>query len=163
MSGFDVELEELFKEVSPFILPTFKLCRGCGVQKPLAEFNNRNDRRTADKNGKVSRCKACTMAAAKAWYYKDHEKSKLSARAKQYLRRHEGRITENEALELAADNTGLCEICNKQGIIYIDHNHATEKRRGFLCYSCNTLLGNAQDSLATLTAAIIYLKKYGAV
>lgn len=41
-----------------------------------------------------------------------------------------------------------------------DHCHATNKVRGILCPHCNTMLGYAQDNLATLQAAITYLEKH---
>ena len=45
---------------------------------------------------------------------------------------------------------------------HVDHCHKTKKIRGILCHHCNLLLGNAKDNIATLEAAIQYLKEVGA-
>lgn len=41
----------------------------------------------------------------------------------------------------------------------VDHCHETNKIRGLLCGKCNTLLGNAADSIEILEASIEYLQK----
>jgi hypothetical protein len=58
--------------------------------------------------------------------------------------------------------SGLCAICyrhfrNKKEP-FVDHNHSTGKVRGLLCQKCNTLLGNAFDSITILLSAIEYLE-----
>ena len=50
-----------------------------------------------------------------------------------------------------------CAICKKPSRLEVDHSHVTGKVRGLLCRSCNLLLGNAQDNIATLQAAVSYL------
>ena len=47
----------------------------------------------------------------------------------------------------------------KKGIVF-DHNHTTNKFRGWLCGRCNTGLGLFGDKLEILELAIKYLKKY---
>lgn len=34
--------------------------------------------------------------------------------------------------------SGPCEICNRDGQLYVDHDHATGKVRGRVCLRCNT-------------------------
>lgn len=155
-----MELDDLFAEVTPFIQPELKLCRTCGQQKPLSSFNNRNDSSSADRHGKVSKCKECSKAAAKAWYYGDHEKAKELARATQYRQRHKTRITAEEASKLAENNVGYCDLCSEYGIIFLDHDHKTEARRGFLCSRCNFALGGFKDSPELLQKAAAYLIRY---
>ena len=55
---------------------------------------------------------------------------------------------------------GVCKICYKgfQYNLSVDHDHATGKVRGLLCKNCNTMLGNAKDSIQILQSAITYLK-----
>ncbi len=42
----------------------------------------------------------------------------------------------------------------------VDHCHASGQIRGILCTFCNTLLGNAKDSLEILQKAIEYLNHF---
>ncbi len=42
---------------------------------------------------------------------------------------------------------------------HVDHDHASGKVRGILCYHCNIILGHAQDSTSVLEKLIIYLQK----
>ena len=58
-----------------------------------------------------------------------------------------------------AEQEGLCKICSKEAILYVDHCHDSEEVRGLLCQQCNTLLGMAKDSTDTLASAIEYLKE----
>ena len=162
------ELDELFTEVELFIDRTprvpvtegTKFCNGCKTVKPITEFNNRKDRGSSDRYGKVPRCRDCTTKQAKDWYYRDPEKTKLLARATQYRRRHKGRISKEEAVSLAVRNVGYCDLCCDYGIIFIDHNHETGARRGFLCSRCNFALGGFQDSAELLQKAAAYILRY---
>jgi hypothetical protein len=64
-----------------------------------------------------------------------------------------------------------CPICNlnedelkslyskKKGIWCADHDHLTNKFRGWLCHKCNLGLGNLNDSIFRLENAIKYLNK----
>ena len=40
-----------------------------------------------------------------------------------------------------------------------DHDHTTNKFRGWLCYQCNSAIGNLGDSIKGLTRALEYLKR----
>jgi hypothetical protein len=158
-----IELDELFNEITPFIqkVPAgSKLCNGCRRVKLLSEFNNRKDRGSSDSYGKVARCRECTTTASHAWYYADHEKTKQLARATQYRRRHSSRITDEEAAQLADSNLGYCDLCTDYGTVVVDHDHMTEKRRGFLCSRCNFALGGFQDSAELLQKAAEYIRYY---
>lgn len=54
---------------------------------------------------------------------------------------------------------GNCPIClrDKQHL-FRDHCHKTELVRGWICQSCNFVLGHAYDNKETLFRAIQYLK-----
>lgn len=56
---------------------------------------------------------------------------------------------------------GACGICGKKNWrnLAIDHNHQTGDVRGLLCSTCNTGLGQFQDSVDLLEKAIEYLKR----
>jgi hypothetical protein len=55
-----------------------------------------------------------------------------------------------------------CEVCGrrngKHGIA-LDHCHQTGGFRGWLCYSCNTILGHAGDNPKILRDLITYLER----
>ena len=57
----------------------------------------------------------------------------------------------------------ICEVCgafgrdSKLGICY-DHDHTTNKFRGWICYRCNVALGMVKDNAETLIALAEYLK-----
>lgn len=65
---------------------------------------------------------------------------------------------------------GVCAICGRHPdggefarSFHVDHDHAKQKGdpgfiRGILCHGCNAGLGNLQDRLAVLEAAVRYLK-----
>lgn len=63
---------------------------------------------------------------------------------------------------------GPCEICGAMRTdesnrgharMSIDHNHATMKFRGVLCYRCNLAIGHFKENPATLRAAAEYLER----
>lgn len=63
---------------------------------------------------------------------------------------------------MLAEQHGVCAICASPPsgrALAVDHNHATGKIRGLLCGNCNRGIGNLQDSIGLLYAAINYLDK----
>ena len=67
-------------------------------------------------------------------------------------------LTPQEAIELLERQNKLCAICKEQPATDIDHDHATNKVRGYLCQQCNHGLGNFKDNKQYLQSAIGYLK-----
>lgn len=64
--------------------------------------------------------------------------------------------------ELKAAFAGKCEICAVPELeltrrLCVDHDHETGEFRGFLCSSCNKLLGQAKDSQDILINSLHYL------
>lgn len=51
-----------------------------------------------------------------------------------------------------------CELCGRDGRICYDHDHATNKFRGWICHKCNATLGFIDDNIQTLELMIQYLK-----
>lgn len=52
-----------------------------------------------------------------------------------------------------------CELCGLVGRICYDHDHKTEKFRGWICHRCNVVLGMAGDDVKLLLAMVNYLNK----
>jgi hypothetical protein len=52
-----------------------------------------------------------------------------------------------------------CELCGRVESLCLDHDHATQEFRGWLCRSCNTSLGGLGDSVDGLRRAIAYLER----
>lgn len=56
---------------------------------------------------------------------------------------------------------GTCPICLKNDKhLCRDHCHTTNHIRGYICLSCNLLLGHAFDNVRTLLSAIKYLEGF---
>lgn len=45
-----------------------------------------------------------------------------------------------ELCKLLKNQDDKCAICNRKEYLTLDHNHLTNKARGYLCRTCNTLL-----------------------
>lgn len=53
-----------------------------------------------------------------------------------------------------------CQNCGKPNeMLVFDHCHKTDAFRGWLCYQCNTAIGNLGDDLKGLQKAAKYLKR----
>jgi len=51
-----------------------------------------------------------------------------------------------------------CQCCGKTAErLVFDHDHQTDGFRGWLCYQCNTAIGNLGDNIEGLQKAINYL------
>jgi Recombination endonuclease VII len=76
-------------------------------------------------------------------------------------------------VEKLLEQKGVCANCgnpetraDKNGRIsefQVDHNHATGKLRGLLCFACNTGLGQFRDSPDLLRKAANYLEKWAEI
>lgn len=53
-----------------------------------------------------------------------------------------------------------CEICGSEDKICMDHCHSTNKLRGWICDSCNVVLGRVKDDVGLLGRMIVYLDKH---
>lgn len=124
------------------------VCKGrCGKEKPLTEFYaKKNAARAHD-----CVCKECKEGRR--------------------LQRIYG-VTLEAYRAMDEEQGGVCAICKRPetvknartGLVWklaVDHNHETGAVRGLLCSKCNSLLGDAEDSIERLQAAIDYLRKYG--
>lgn len=129
-------------EVSPNISLSYKLCKHCGLIKPISEFHKNNN----TKDGYRINCKKC------------RKKKRRPLR----LKRVYG-LNDNELDALF--QKGKCAICGSIQNLCIDHNHKIEKGqkgyiRDILCTSCNAGIGLFKDDISLLKNAIKYLQKH---
>jgi hypothetical protein len=156
-----------------------KICKKCGVEKPLDQFRaNRNGWR----RGECRECERKTRlahyasdpkrfsaaartwsrthpaqrnAAKRAWYAKNKQHHKQVVRHRMYG------IAPEEYARLLAEQGGVCAGCRghcKTGrALAVDHNHLTGRVRALLCNRCNHVLGlvgDAEDILISLSEVV---------
>lgn len=143
---------------------TLRRCIGCEQHLPIDRFYIQTGY-----NGKpypMSRCKSCNVVKVREW----------SRSAKAKARRRENDLAKKFKLTPAAYDAMLaaqgdvCAICRNPEThpghsgtprrLVVDHDHDTGMVRGILCSRCNQGVGYFSDSIATLEAAIAYLKKH---
>ncbi len=117
-----------------------KLCSKCNKHLPLSEYSN-----ASGGNYLRTECRACEKSLGKI-------RSKL---------RKENRLPPQDY---------ICPICQrnaeqikgsggkKSGAWCCDHDHTSNKFRGWLCHNCNRALGNMRDDILQLQRAIKYLE-----
>jgi|LUML01.1.fsa_nt_gb hypothetical protein len=110
-----------------------KICRICGIEKPLSEFNRD---RTKHKDGRDYRCKSC--------YHARHSEGKK-------LRR---KLVGNYAPPLGTP-CGICKCTDKR--LVWDHDNKKMVYRGWLCPDCNVGLGKFGDDIEGVRRALNYL------
>jgi hypothetical protein len=87
------------------------------------------------------------------------------------LKRYYG-ISLSDYMEMFRVQDGRCAICrqpetskDKAGnvrVLAVDHCHETGAVRELLCYSCNSMLGQARDKTEVLLAGAAYIEKHSA-
>jgi hypothetical protein len=124
-----------------------KRCAVCGEIKPLEEFpRNKN---YAD--GHHCNCKPCHNAQVR------QSRERLHGGSRHYhLKRRYG-IGADEVDDLIASQGGVCAVCGRPDPDHVDHDHASGRVRGILCFNCNGGLGQFADDLDRLVGAIRYL------
>jgi hypothetical protein len=85
---------------------------------------------------------------------------RLHGSARHYhLKRRYG-LGADEVLVMLQAQGGLCLICRRHITVqtaHVDHDHATEKVRGILCFGCNGGMGQFGDDPKALVRAAAYL------
>ena len=135
-----------------------KKCTKCGIEKPLSEFQKRNDRPA----GYHSNCKECKRKARIFWGLKN--KKHLQEYNKKSKLKIKWGLTPEQFLDMQIKQKNVCEICKNSfknsKDTHIDHCHKTGNIRGILCAHCNHGLGKFKDSIDILKSALKYLQKY---
>lgn len=124
-----------------------RLCPDCSTTKPLEDF----PRNRSGRAGFGSYCKPCHNKRGKA------SLDKRGGSRHYHLRRRYG-IGQADFEYLLAEQGGVCAICEAANPEHVDHDHATGRVRGILCFNCNGGLGQFRDNAEYLGNAIDYLK-----
>jgi hypothetical protein len=126
-----------------------KRCPDCGETKPLEEFpRNRNGR-----DGRHAYCKPCHNARGR------ESKARLYGGSRHYHLLHRYGIGADEVNAMIERQGGVCAICGRPDPEHVDHDHATGRIRGILCFNCNGGLGQLGDDPERLRAAAAYLER----
>lgn len=143
-----------------------KVCPKCNLPKEATEFNK------SSKGKLQGYCRPCMRiwnqenkgkkrTYSRVAYHKDLPKAHARDRKSKLWCNF--RITPEDYSRMLAAQKGVCAICGLPELtdrcLAVDHNHATGKVRGLLCHLCNRGTGMFKDSIATLSAAIEYLKR----
>lgn len=168
------------------LLSTEKHCNKCGELKPLIDFR----REPKVKSGFLGTCKSCVKGSPvrnhpilpiidgekacsgceqwkpiKAYSI---ERGKLRARCNA-CSFSTGQTRRQKNLALLIQQDYRCAICQVQKLpkdvnvrngLHLDHCHATNKIRQFLCRRCNVMLGHAHDLPELLREAANYLERH---
>lgn len=140
-----------------------KTCSQCQQNKHIDDFPKANPKTKSYsqyKNGIKPWCKDCY----KAYNTKYMRKARGSgSKAYSHYFKKYG-LTQEKVILMHEERNFKCDICggntdHRYDKLCVDHSHSTGKVRGLLCFSCNTLLGNAKDDTMILKNAIMYLEK----
>lgn len=122
-----------------------KRCPRCQQVLPCTAFSKDSSR----PDGRQVWCKACERLNRQSRRRKDKNAF--------YLRKYG--ISLDTAEEQFVLQHGKCAICGTDNIKLVpDHCHNTKRFRGLLCQGCNLGLGQFNDNIPKLEAAIAYLR-----
>lgn len=133
-----------------------KTCKKCNQTLPLASFS-----KGQGSFKKLNDCKACDSKRRNDYHanLSDEKRAKHKIRQKMYDYTVKYGLPEELARQLTISREGDCAICTETRLLVVDHCHTTGLVRGLICAKCNSILGYAKDSVATLENAIRYLKE----
>ncbi len=152
-AAFRSEKSRRGRGISPRRLPPSevadgsKWCPDCAQIKPADDFPRT---RANSVTGLHTYCKPCHNVRGKL------SKEKVGGSRTYHLKRRYG-ITAADADAMHAEQDGLCAICRVAPAAHVDHDHATGKVRGLLCFNCNGGLGQFKDRIDVLESAVAYL------
>lgn len=100
--------------------------------------------------------------------YRLQHRDKVRTASRKYMLKWTYGLSEEQYQLLLASQGYRCAVCrsltpqNKRTNFFtVDHDHKTGRVRGLLCTKCNTALGNVDDDIKILQAAITYLESHG--
>ncbi len=127
-----------------------KKCSKCFQEKSLDCFHQYKTGRRAGTFW--AECKECRYTRLRSWRKKNPEAYKEHYRRARYK-------TVYGLRDEDVPKVGDCILCGKEQVkLVVDHCHQTKKVRGFICYSCNTVLGHLENDSKMLNCLNYLLK-----
>jgi len=130
-AGFEVRTRERLP-------PHVKRCARCRELKLLSQFHQLSQQ----SGGHNPYCKDCRKVM----------------NADTHIKRTYG-LSRVQLDALIEAQGGRCAICESNPAVHVDHDHATGKIRGVLCFTCNVALGQLKDDVTLFRKAIDYLER----
>lgn len=127
-----------------------KWCPDCDQIKSTADFPRT---RANSATGLHTYCKPCHNLRGRL------SRDKVGGSRNYHLKRRYA-ITGAQADAMLAEQDGLCAVCRVAPAAHVDHDHATGKVRGLLCFNCNGGLGQFKDRIDVLEAGVDYLRSH---
>jgi hypothetical protein len=128
--------------------PGTHFCPKCEQVKSREDF----PRNRSSKDGLAAYCKPCHNQTTR------ETKQRLYGSTRDYHLRHRYGLTSADVDAMIEAQGGTCATCDGKPE-HVDHDHATGKVRGVLCFNCNQALGNVRDNAETLTRLRSYLRQ----
>ena len=134
-----------------------KYCSGCKEDMPVANFH----RNRSQVDGYANRCKNCNNRDRSRRKKIDGSNRRWNQKNPHYFTVKLLGADPAEVRRLRDQHDGKCEICGTvpDKELCLDHDHATNAIRGFLCRDCNIGLGMFADNPDRLQQAIRYLTR----
>lgn len=115
-------------------------------------------------------CSVCKQILSTTQFAKEGNKGYLRYECRACAKKHAYIRQKIKKIAPPVPEDHLCPIClrsgeqlstygkNKKSVWVLDHDHQTEKFRGWLCHKCNLGLGNLGDNRERCIRAAEYLK-----
>jgi hypothetical protein len=123
-------------------------CPDCGEDKPLGQF----PRNRSTNTGRAAYCKLCHAARTKR-----NIKRRYGGGRNFQLKRRYG-LDDSGVAALVASQGLFCPLCLRRPPEHVDHDHASGRVRGILCFKCNGALGKFEEDVDVLVNALAYLE-----
>jgi len=115
-----------------------KKCSVCRIPKRPKAFS----KQTSRKDGLHNECKLC---------------------AKRRLLQTRYKISLSDYKGMYKKQGGQCACCEQKRTLVVDHEHKSGRVRALLCNHCNSMLGQARESVLILAQGILYLTRHRGV
>lgn len=136
-----------------------KVCSKCGIKL------TQDTMYPSDYKRNKGQCKHCRHKRNQENNLKNKDRNRIYHRHYKRKKKIGEHYNAMEANKLYIKQKGKCAICgvketNLKRSLRLDHDHKTNKIRGFLCDRCNVVLGMCEDNTKIFISMISYLKEH---